>query len=56
MSVMAVPLVGIGSAIPILGETPYWQDGVAVLLVMVAIAAVLLLKRSPSSPSSESTP
>ncbi|MEN9842660.1 MAG: hypothetical protein RLZZ612_489 [Pseudomonadota bacterium] len=56
MSVMAVPLVGIGSAIPILGETPYWQDGVAVLLVMVAIAAVLLPKRSPSSPSSESTP
>lgn len=56
MSVMAVPLVGIGSAIPILGETPYWQDGVAVLLVMVAIAAVLLPKRPPSSPSSESTP
>ncbi len=56
MSVMAVPLVGIGSAIPILGETPYWQDGVAVLLVMVAIAAVLLPQRAPSSPSSESTP
>lgn len=50
MSVMAVPLVGIGSAIPILGETPYWQDGVAVLLVIVAIAAVLLPSRASSAP------
>jgi drug/metabolite transporter (DMT)-like permease len=55
MSVMVIPLVGIASAALIMGETPYWQDGVAVLLVMAAIAAVLLPHRAPSSPSSEAT-
>ena len=41
MSVMAVPMVGVLSA-PLIGEWPGWQDGVATVCVMVAIAAVLL--------------
>ncbi|BAO83079.1 permease of the drug/metabolite transporter DMT superfamily [Serpentinimonas maccroryi] len=42
MSVMLVPLIGTASATLIMNEWPRWQDGVAVLCVMVAIAAVLL--------------
>jgi drug/metabolite transporter (DMT)-like permease len=47
MSVMAIPLVGTLSATLIVGEMPHWEDYVAMLCVMVAIAAVLL----PSNPS-----
>lgn len=43
MSVMAVPMVGVLSA-PLIGEWPGWQDGVAMVCVVVAIAAVLLPK------------
>jgi len=42
MSVMMVPLIGTASATVIAGEWPRWQDGVAVVCVMVAIASVLL--------------
>ena len=42
MSVMAVPLVGTLSATVIVGEWPHWQDCVAMVFVMAAIAAVLL--------------
>jgi drug/metabolite transporter (DMT)-like permease len=45
MSIMAVPLVGTLSATLIVGERPHWQDFVAVLCVMAAIAAVLLPPR-----------
>ena len=45
MSVMAIPLIGTLSATVIVGEWPHWQDHVAVVLVMVAIAAVLLPAR-----------
>lgn len=48
MSVMAIPLIGTLSATVIVGEWPYWQDGVAVALVMAAIAAVLLPARTAS--------
>ena len=41
MSVMAVPLIGTLSAPLIVGEWPRWQDGVAMVCVMAAIAAVL---------------
>ncbi len=46
MSVMAVPLVGTLSAALIMGEMPHWEDYVAMLCVMVAIAAVLLPSHS----------
>jgi drug/metabolite transporter (DMT)-like permease len=42
MSVMVVPLIGTASATLIVGEWPRWQDGVAVICVMLAIATVLL--------------
>jgi drug/metabolite transporter (DMT)-like permease len=45
MSVMAVPLIGTLSATLITGEWPHWQDYLAVLFVMAAIAAVLLPPR-----------
>ena len=48
MSVMAIPLIGTLSATVIVGEWPHWQDYVAVVLVMSAIAAVLLPTRKPA--------
>lgn len=45
MSVMAIPLIGTLSATIVVGEVPHWQDWVAVVLVMSAIAAVLLPAR-----------
>lgn len=41
-SVMAVPIVGILSAIPLVGELPSWQDYTAAIFVIAAIAAALL--------------
>jgi len=49
MSIMAVPLVGTLSATLIVGERPTWQDFVAMLCVMAAIAAVLLPPRRSRS-------
>jgi drug/metabolite transporter (DMT)-like permease len=45
MSVMAIPLVGTLSATFIVGEWPHWQDYVAILFVVAAMAAVLLPPR-----------
>jgi drug/metabolite transporter (DMT)-like permease len=45
MSIMAVPMIGTLSAPLIVGEWPRWQDGVAMVCVMAAIAAVLLPPR-----------
>ena len=45
MSLMAVPLVGTLSATFIVGETPHWQDWLAMLFVMLTIASVLLPAR-----------
>ncbi len=47
MSIMAIPLVGTLSATFIVGETPHWQDWLAMLFVMAAIASVLLPTRPP---------
>jgi len=41
MSVMAIPLVGTLSATAIVGEVPHWQDWLAMVFVMVAMASVL---------------
>jgi drug/metabolite transporter (DMT)-like permease len=46
MSIMAIPLVGTLSATMIVGEAPHWQDWLAMVFVMVAIASVLLPKRA----------
>ena len=45
MSIMAVPLVGTLAATVILGEWPHWEDYVAMVCVVAAIAAVLLPQR-----------
>ena len=45
MSIMLVPLIGTASATFIAGEWPRWQDGVALVSVMIAIATVLLPAR-----------
>ncbi len=44
MSIMAIPMVGIVSAPFIVGEWPSWQDWVAVVFIVAAIAAVLMPK------------
>ena len=46
MSIMAVPMVGTLAATVIVGEWPHWQDFVAIVFVMAAIAAVLLPPRT----------
>lgn len=51
MSVMAIPLVGTLSATFIVGEWPHWQDYLAIVFVMTAIAAVLLPARTPKAPA-----
>ncbi|MGB6008860.1 DMT family transporter [Castellaniella sp.] len=48
MSVTAIPIVGILSSM-LIGELPSWQDGLAVVCVVVAIGAVLL--KPTTSPS-----
>lgn len=49
MSIMAVPLVGTLAATVIVGEWPHWEDYVAMVFVMAAIAAVLLPTRHTSA-------
>ena len=46
MSIMAVPLIGTLAATLILGESPHWEDYVAMVCVMAAISAVLLPSRT----------
>ena len=41
MSIMAIPLVGTLSATVIMGEIPHWEDWLAMVFVMIAIASVL---------------
>ena len=45
MSIMAVPLIGTLAATCILGELPHWEDYVAMVCVVAAIAAVLMPSR-----------
>jgi drug/metabolite transporter (DMT)-like permease len=40
-----VPVVGVFSGMLVLGERPHWQDFLALLLVLAAIATVLLPPR-----------
>jgi drug/metabolite transporter (DMT)-like permease len=42
MGITAVPLIGTMTATFIVGEWPHWQDFVAIVFVMTAMAAVLL--------------
>jgi drug/metabolite transporter (DMT)-like permease len=51
MSIMAVPLIGTLGATVIVGEWPHWEDYVAMVCVMAAIAAVLLPTGRNSKPN-----
>lgn len=54
MSVMAIPLVGTLSATFIVGEIPHWQDWLAIVFVMIAIASVLWPSRArPAVPAAQ---
>jgi len=56
LSVMLIPVLGVVSGAVWLGETLHWQDGAAVVLMMVAIASVLWPQRRASdAPGVDST-
>ncbi len=42
LSVMMTPVVGVFSGMLLLGETPHWQDYVALVLVVTSLATVMM--------------
>jgi drug/metabolite transporter (DMT)-like permease len=50
MSVMMIPVLGVVSGAWWLNEQLHWQDGAAIVLVLIAIAAVLLPARRVTQP------
>jgi len=50
LSVMMIPVVGVFSGMLVLGETPRWQDYVALFLVVGALATVLLPSKGTNTP------
>lgn len=49
MSVMLIPVLGTLSGAAWLGEQLYWQDGAAIVLVLIAIGSVMLPERAPKT-------
>jgi drug/metabolite transporter (DMT)-like permease len=47
LSVMMIPVVGVFSGMLMLGERPFWQDYVALALILLALSTVLLPSRAP---------
>jgi len=45
LSVMMIPVLGVFSSVWLLGEAPLWQDYVALVLILIAMAVVLLPTR-----------
>jgi len=50
MSVMMIPVLGVVSGAWWLNEKLHWQDGAAIVLVLLAIATVLLPARRGTQP------
>ena len=50
LSVMMIPVLGVFSSMWLLGESPRWQDYVALALILVALSTVLLGGRGRASP------
>lgn len=50
LSVMMIPVLGVFSSMWLLGESPFWQDYVALVLILVAMAVVLLPPRARAEP------
>jgi len=48
LSVMMIPVLGVFSSMWLLGETPHWQDYIALALILVALSTVLL-RRPPTA-------
>lgn len=46
LSIMFIPVIGLGSAILLAGEVPYGEDFAAVVLIIIALAATLLVPRN----------
>ncbi len=42
LSIMFIPVVGVFSGMGMLGETPHWQDYVAIVLMFAALSSVML--------------
>jgi drug/metabolite transporter (DMT)-like permease len=42
LSIMMTPVVGVFSGMLLLGETPHWQDGAALVLVVTSLATVMM--------------
>jgi drug/metabolite transporter (DMT)-like permease len=51
MSVMLIPVLGTVSGAWWLGEALHWQDGAAIVLVLLAIASVMWPTRGPRAPA-----
>ena len=51
MSVMLIPVLGTVSGAWWLGEALHWQDGAAIVLVLLAIASVMWPARGPRAPA-----
>jgi drug/metabolite transporter (DMT)-like permease len=51
MSVMLIPVLGTVSGAWWLGESLHWQDGAAIVLVLLAIASVMWPARGPRAPA-----
>lgn len=51
LSIMMIPVVGLGSAMWITGERPYPQDLVAAALILLALGATLLPRRAGRAPA-----
>ncbi len=49
LSTLMIPVVGVFSGIVVLGESPHWQEYVALVLVIAALATVLIGPRSPAA-------
>ncbi len=49
LSVMMIPVLGVFSSMWFLGESPHWQDYVALVLILVALSTVML-SRKPAPP------
>jgi drug/metabolite transporter (DMT)-like permease len=49
MSIMLIPVLGVASGAVFLGERLYWQDGAAIVLILVAIALVMLRSKGPDT-------
>ena len=51
VSICMIPMLGLTSGSLLLNETLHWQDGVAILLIVAAIATVLWPPREARLPS-----